>query len=88
METNENFSYIEFDTNSQNEKSMKLLCLIEIKNINYDNNPYIIKLKKYYHFGRYITVKLINQNSLYETQNKNCIDFGTINLYGEVYNLN
>ena len=88
METNDNFSYIEFDTNSQNEKSMKLLCLIEIKNINSDNNPYIIKLKKYYHFGKYITVKLINQNSLYETKNKNCIDFGTINLYGEVYNLN
>ena len=88
METSDNFSYIEFDTNSQNEKSLKLLCLIEIKNINPDNNPYIIKLKKYYHFGRYVTVKLINQNSLYETKNKNCIDFGTINLYGEVYNLN
>ena len=88
IEKNEGFSYIEFDTNSQSDKSKKLLCLIEINNINDNNNPYIISLKKYYHFGRFLTVKLIDQNSMYGTINLNCIDFGTINFYGEVYEIN
>jgi hypothetical protein len=88
FEKSENYSFIEFDTNSQTEKSKKLLCLIEINKINPDLNPYIISLKKYYHIGRYLTVKFIDQNSIYNTLNKNCIDFGTINFYGEVYEIN
>ena len=87
FEKSENYSFIEFDTYSQTEKSKKLLCLIEINKINPDLNPYIISLKKYYHIGRYLTVKFIDQNSIYNTLNKNCIDFGTINFYGEVYEL-
>ena len=87
FEKSENYSFIEFDTNSQTEKSKKLLCLIEINKINPDLNPYIISLKKYYHIGRYLTVKFIDQNSIYNTLNKNCIDFGTINFYGEVYEI-
>ncbi len=87
IEKSENYSFIEFDTYSQSDKSKKLLCLIEINKINPDLNPYIISLKKYYHMGRYLTVKLIDQNSIYNTLNKNCIDFGTINFYGEVYEL-
>jgi hypothetical protein len=87
MEKKEHFSYIEFDTITQPEKSKKILCLIEINHLNPDKNPYIITLNKYYHFGRYITIKLIDQNSLYNTMNRNCIDFGTINFYGDVFEL-
>ncbi len=87
IEKSENYSFIEFDTYTQSDKSKKLLCLIEINKINPDLNPYIISLKKYYHIGRYLTIKLIDQNSIYNTLNKNCIDFGTINFYGEVYEL-
>ena len=87
IEKSENYSFIEFDTYTQSDKSKKLLCLIEINKINPDLNPYIISLKKYYHIGRYLTVKFIDQNSIYNTLNKNCIDFGTINFYGEVYEI-
>ena len=81
---NENYSYIEFDSKKTSvEEEKRLVCLIELKQYTEEKMPYLIKLSKYYHFGKYITVKLINQNLLFEQKKKTCIDFGTINCFGE-----
>lgn len=81
---NENYSYIEFDSKKSSiEEEKRLVCLIELKQYIEEKMPYLIKLTQYYHFGKYITVKLINQNLLFDQKKKTCIDFGTINCFGE-----
>lgn len=83
---NTNYSFIEYDSTKWN-TNKKLICTLEIKKYNEKEMPYLIHLNKYYHIGRYVTVKLINQQLLYGNTKKNCIDFGTINFFGEVYYL-
>ena len=88
-ENNINYEYIEFDTNKQMEYEYKLLCLIKIKEKNKSSEPYPINLKKFYHIGNKINVKLINQlNVINKNEKGYSIDFGTINFYGDVIYLN
>ena len=88
-ENNINYEYIEFDTNKQMEYEYKLLCLIKIKEKNKSNKPYPINLKKFYHIGNKINVKLINKlNVINKNERGYSIDFGTINFYGDVIYLN
>ena len=84
-ENNKNFEYIEFDTNIQKEYENKLLCLVKINEKNTLEKPYAIYLKKFYHLGNSVKVKLINQFNPYNKEKKgNSIDFGTIHFYGDV----
>ena len=88
-EINNNFEYIEFDTNIQKEYEYKLLCLVKIKEKNESNEPYIINLKKFYHTGNVANIKLINQLNIYnKNQRGYSIDFGTINFYGDIIYFN
>ena len=83
------FEYIEFDTMKQNELDMKILCLVKIYKKTDINYPYIIKLKKFFHYGNIVDVKLINQKNIYNQSNKGfSIDFGTINFFGDIIYLN
>ena len=83
---NSNFSFLEYDS-SKWTTNKKLICILEIKKYCENQMPYLIQLNKYYHIGRYVTVKLINQQLLFGNKQMNCIDFGTINFFGEVYYL-
>ena len=79
------FEYIEFDTMKQSEFSMKILCLVKIYEKNDINNTYIIKLKKFFHYGNIVNIKLINQYNIISNNTEGfSIDFGTINFYGDV----
>ena len=79
------FEYIEFDTMKQKEFDMKILCLVKIYEKNDINNPYIIKLKKFFHYGNLVNVKLINQCNIYTNNTEGfAIDFGSIHFYGDV----
>ena len=85
----QSFEYIEFDTLKQNNFGLKLLCLIKICEKNDLNYPYIIKLKKYFHVGNIVLIKLINQYNILNKSNEGfSIDFGTINFYGNIVYLN
>ena len=79
------FEYIEFNTMMQKEFDIKILCLVKINKKTDLNNPYIIKLKKFFHYGNAVNIKLINQNKI---NNKNIeefsLDFGTLNFFGNV----
>ena len=79
------FEYIEFNTMMQKEFDIKILCLVKINKKTDLNNSYIIKLKKFFHYGNAVNIKLINQNN---TNNKNIeefsLDFGTLNFFGNV----
>ena len=84
-EENRDYEYIEFDTNKQKQYNYKILCLIKINEKNELNQPYDINLKKFYHIGNTINVKLINQLNIYNKSEKGySIDFGTIHFYGDV----
>jgi hypothetical protein len=84
-EENRDYEYIEFDTNKQKQYHYKILCLIKINEKNELNQPYDINLKKFYHIGNTINVKLINQLNIYNKSEKGySIDFGTIHFYGDV----
>ena len=73
----------------QNEFDMKILCLVKIYKKTDLNYPYIIKLKKFFHYGNIVNVKLINQKNIYNQNNEGfSIDFGTINFFGDVLYLN
>ena len=88
-EEDNNLEYIEFDTNNQKEFEYKILCLVKIKKKNLVNKPYLINLKKFYHLGNAVNVKLINQLNAYNANERGySIDFGTINFYGDVIYLN
>ena len=90
MGKNENFEYLEFDTTIQKNYKFKLLCLIKIKNLNINKKIYAISLKKFFHVGNMINVKLINSRDIYHNcDNKEgySIDFGTINFFGDIINL-
>ena len=79
------FEYIEFDTVKQSEFSIKILCLVKVYEKNDINIPYIIKLKKFFHYGNILTIKLINQYNIISNNTEGfSIDFGTINFYGDV----
>jgi hypothetical protein len=67
-EINSSYEFIEFDTNIQKEYEYQLLCLVKIKEKNELSEPYLINLKKLYHLGNVVNVKLINQLNVY---NKN-----------------
>ena len=83
------FEYIEFNTLKQKEFDMKILCLVKIYEKNDLSNPYMIKLKQFYHCGNTVYVKLINQYNCYNKSNDGySIDFGMINFYGNVIYLN
>ena len=84
FEENKNFNLIEFDSSNQNLNNLRLMCLIEIKELNVEEDPFIIELNKFVHIGRYLNVYLINQRLLYDQKIKTAIDFGTINFYGEI----
>ena len=84
FEENKNFNLIEFDSSNQNINNIRLMCLIEIKELNLEEEPFIIELNKFVHIGRYLSVYLINQRLLYDQKIKTAIDFGTINFYGEI----
>ena len=82
---NKDYEYIEFDTNKQKQCQYKILSLIKINEKNELDQPYDINLKKFYHIGNQINVKLINQLNIYNRNEKGySIDFGTINFYGDV----
>ena len=84
-EINKNFEYIEFDTNIQKEYEYKLLTLVKVKEKNNLEKPYAINLKKFYHLGNSVNIKLINQLNPYNKEKKGfSIDFGTIHFYGDV----
>ena len=79
------FEYLEFDTMKQKEFDMKILCLVKIYEKNDLENPYLLKLKKFYHYGNAVNIKLINQYNIYNKSNEGfSIDFGTINFYGDI----
>ena len=79
------FEYLEFDTMKQKEFDMKILCLVKIYEKNDLENPYLLKLKKFYHYGNAVNIKLINQYNIYNKGNEGfSIDFGTINFYGDI----
>ena len=85
----DSFEYIEFDTMKQKEFDMKILCLVKIYKKTDLNFPYIIKFKKFFHYGNIINVKLINQKNIYNQSKEGfSIDFGTINFFGDVIYLN
>ena len=88
-EINSSFEFIEFDTNIQKEYEYQLLCLVKIKEKNELSEPYLINLKKLYHLGNVVNVKLINQLNVYNKNERGySIDFGTINFYGDILYLN
>ena len=89
-EINPSFEFIEFDTNIQKEYEYQLLCLVKIKEKNdLSEPPYLIDLKKLYHLGNVVNVKLINQLNVYNKNERGySIDFGTINFYGDILYLN
>lgn len=89
-EINPSFEFIEFDTNIQKEYEYQLLCLVKIKEKNdLSEPPYLIGLKKLYHLGNVVNVKLINQLNVYNKNERGySIDFGTINFYGDILYLN
>ena len=88
-EINSNFEFIEFDTNIQKEYEYQILCLVKIKEKNKLNEPYLLNLKKLYHLGNIVNVKLINQLNVYNKNERGySIDFGTINFYGDIIYLN
>ena len=88
-EYDKKYEYIEFDTNKQKEYDYKILCLIKIIEKNDSSKPYIINLKKFYHLGNIVIVKLINQFNVYTKSYKGySVDFGTIHCYGDVIYLN
>ena len=88
-ENNINYEYIEFDTNIQKEYEYKILCLVKIKEKNKSCEPYPINLKKFYHIGNMVNVKLINQLNIFNRNERGySIDFGTIHFYGDVIYLN
>ena len=84
-EENKYYEYIEFDTNKQKNIQYNILCLVKIKEKNESNKPYVINLKKFYHIGNSINIKLLNQiNALNKKEDGFSIDFGTIHFYGDV----
>jgi len=88
-EINQSFEFIEFDTNIQKEYEFQILCLVKIKEKNELNEPYLLNLKKLYHLGNVVNVKLINQFNVYNKNERGySIDFGTINFYGDIIYLN
>ena len=77
---------VEFDTHEQFEKNqdnLRLVALIVLKDY---SRPHLISLKKYYHLGKYVTVKLIDQSVMYNYK-KTGIDIGSILFFGEIYKL-
>ena len=59
--------------------------MVKINEKNTLEKPYAIYLKKFYHLGNSVKVKLINQFNPYNKEKKgNSIDFGTIHFYGDV----
>ena len=83
------FEYIEFNTLKQEEFDIKILCLVKLYEKNDLSNPYIVKLKQFFHCGNVVYVKLINQFNCYNKSTEGfSIDFGTINFYGNVIYLN
>ena len=90
MSKNENFEYLEFDTSIQKNYKFKLLCLIKVKNLNIAKKNYVINLKKFYHVGNMINIKLINSRDIYnncDNEEGYSIDFGTINFFGDIIRL-
>ena len=88
-EYDKKYEYIEFDTNKQKEYDYKILCLVKINEKNDSTKPYIINLKKFYHIGNVVNVKMINQYNCYnKSYNGFSIDLGTIHFYGDVIYLN
>ncbi len=76
---------IEFDTQEQflrNPSEMQLLALIVLKDY---SKPHLISLKKYYHLGKFISLKLIDQSTMFDYK-KAGIDIGSILFYGEIFN--
>ena len=83
------FEYIEFNTMKQKEFDVKILCLVKVYKTTDLNNPYIIKLKKFFHYGNFVDIKLINHNNIYNQNSEGfSIDFGTVNFFGNVIYLN
>jgi hypothetical protein len=85
---------VEFDTNCyarrvinfnskipQNSSLKRLVALIFLKDY---NDVHLINLKNYFHLGKYVTVKLIDQTLAYGTK-KTGIDIGTMILTGQNY---
>ena len=83
-EENKSYEYIEFDTKKQ-KNEFKIICLVKIKEKNASSQPYVVNLKKFYHIGNAINVKLLNEcNALNKKEKGFSIDFGTIHFYGDV----
>jgi len=85
---NEESLFLEFDTqnlekNGKIDFKTKLLGICFLKD--YDL-PNIIYLKPYYHFGKMITVRLVNQNILIANHKPSSIDIGSITFFGEEFN--
>jgi len=77
---------IEFDTQEQfvrNPTEMQLLSLIILKDY---SKPHLISFKKYYHAGKFLSIKLIDQSTIYNYE-KAGIDIGSILFYGEIFKI-
>ncbi len=72
-------SYIEFSHPENN-----LIAIIQIKDY---TQPILVSLKRYSHFGKFVTLKLIDQSALYGA-NVTGIDCGTVLFYGQIFNIN
>lgn len=90
----ERITVVEFDTNcysgrvinfnntiSQNSSLKRLVSLIFLKDY---NDAHIISLKNYFHIGKYVTVKLIDQTLAYGTK-RTGIDIGSVLMFGQNY---
>jgi hypothetical protein len=76
------YSIIEFDSQAQ-VTCCKLVALIVLNS----NDKHVIALRHTYHIGKFFTLKMINQTSL-KGFKKTSIDIGTINCYGDFFNIN
>jgi hypothetical protein len=77
---------IEFDTHEQycnNPTSKQLLALIFLKDY---KESHLISFKTYYHLGKFVSIHLLDQGSLYGYQ-KSGIDVGSLMCFGQIYKI-
>lgn len=92
IQKNSDNLFIEFDTQknltmenkerNSNDSDLKLLALCFLKDYKL---PTMINLKPFFHFGKMVSLRLVNQNMLVSSFKPSCIDIGSITFYGEEF---
>lgn len=84
-ESNSNYWMIEVDSSNQNIKNdeKKLICVVRFNT----QQEHYLRLKDFHHFGRFVYLKLIDQNALKGFQ-INTIDLISFMCFGKVIELN